>query len=143
MGALLVLASIWVACRGEVDRPPAPAVEPGPHRPVVVPASKAAEPAEVPDPPPPGPVTKGAVCGQRTPAACYSAGVELRRRGQAAQAAELFDAACADGELRACTRLAAMLRDGEGGTADEARARALLEGACRQGSAAACDALGH
>jgi TPR repeat protein len=55
-----------------------------------------------------------------------------------ARAVALFDQACLEGEVEGCYELGLLYRSGRGVSADEARARQLLQGACDAGMARAC-----
>jgi TPR repeat protein len=75
--------------------------------------------------------------------ACSAAASDEERQRHPERAAPLYARACDLGLGQACHRLGELYRDGKGVAPDDDRARALFEQGCRQGSNAACDALGH
>jgi TPR repeat protein len=78
-----------------------------------------------------------------TSESCAAAASHEERLGHPERAASLYARACDLGVGQACHRLGELYRDGQGVAPDDDRAHALFEQGCRQGSSAACDALGH
>jgi TPR repeat protein len=74
---------------------------------------------------------------------CHAAASVQDREKHPERAAPLYLRACELGVGQACHRLGELYLDGKGVAADDAKARELFELGCREGSMAACDALGH
>jgi hypothetical protein len=108
-----------------------------------------AEPAPAADPPPAAPPTDPVPAeppadGQcATSESCSSEAATEERAKHFDKAAALYERACELSLPQACHRAGELYRDGKGVTPDDARARALFERGCREGSTSACDALGH
>ena len=65
------------------------------------------------------------------------------RHEDPAAGASMLEQACDRGFAASCVALADRYESGEGVDPDPEHARALLEGACLDGSTIACDRLGH
>jgi TPR repeat protein len=83
----------------------------------------------------------GRACDRGDAAACAFGGDVAYARDDAASRRMLLSA-CRGGHLESCVGAAWMLRNGEGGSADEAGADEILERACGKGCADACFFLG-
>ena len=87
-----------------------------------------------------------AQCGKNHAGSCSALGV-MHATGDgaskdAAKAAQLFEKACAGGDIPGCVNQGRMHADGTGVAKDEAKASELFDKACADGSAEACGFLG-
>jgi uncharacterized protein len=80
-------------------------------------------------------------CGAGDAAACALGG-DIAYARDDVDSRRLLLRACGLGHVGSCVDAAWMLRHGEGGSADEAEADALLEAACEKGDADGCFFLG-
>lgn len=133
-----VLLRVAAGCDRVPAEPAAPIPTPEPSSPAA-PAAPAKEPA-ITEPAEAEPVVGGACA---THESCSAAASIEERAKRFDKAAALYERACELGLPQACHRAGELYRDGKGVAPDEARARALFESGCREGSSAACDALGH
>jgi uncharacterized protein len=85
-------------------------------------------------------------CDAGASAGCMAAGrlllLDTASRDEP-RARALFETACEDGQISACSELAHMLERGQGGPLDHARARVLYQRSCDAGARYECIALAH
>lgn len=102
-------------------------------------AQEVATPAEeTPTPPPADPGTP-----DEDPARAYAAAVAARKGQDVERAARLYRRACEADHAQACFALAGLIESGKAQAASPGEGDELRQRACRGGSVAACDSLGH
>jgi TPR repeat protein len=134
------LAVSCIACEHQREREQLPAPQAPQAPPPSQPAPVAVPEPEVPVAAPVEPAPSGECA---TAELCSAAAGAEERQGHHDRAAPLYQRACELGLGQACHRLGELYQAGKGVASDEGQARQLFELGCRQGSNAACDALGH
>lgn len=80
-------------------------------------------------------------CGMGDTTSCTSPGLQHMTKGAYDKALKLFKTGCDADAKNACGLLGVLYRDGKGVPADTAKARTLMDKACRLGSSMSCKAV--